>query len=325
MRVSTHQMEMLQSQHPNLMSGQSGVLMATAAFLGFLMYRALFHPLAKMPGPFLAKFSGIWRNYHYWAGSWHEDILQLHRKYGRVVRVAPNELSVVDEYAMKQLLGHGTSARKTHWYSVWEVPNSGPGLFATTDPKEHSFLRKRVSGAYSMTAILRFERYIQDCLDLLLQQLKKHADLGEDVDMSTWTNAFAFDVVGELAYGEAFGHLQTETDVMDIRKGILTVFKLSANMGHYWGQGRLINNAFTGLISQTLGLPNPFVGFQNWSDEKVKERREGKTEAHRQDMLQHFIHMKAADGNPASQGEVLIEAMNIVLVSISRQQGTGVR
>lgn len=287
-------------------------MMLVALSIGFLAYRAYLHPLAKMPGPFFARFTGMWRNYHYWAGSWHDVILELHRKYGRVVRIAPNELSVVDENAMKQLFGHGTKARKTSWYSVWDVPNSGPGIFATTDVKEHSFLRKRVSGAYSMTAILRYERFIQGCLDLLLQQLKKHADLGETVDMATWTNAFAFDVVGELGYGEAFGHLQTETDVMDLRKGILTVFKVSANLGHYWGQAALVSNPLTALMTRAFNLPNPFLRFQKWSNEKVRERREGKTEAQRQDMLQHFIQMKSIDGSPAAQGEVLIEAMNLV-------------
>ncbi|GAB7349172.1 hypothetical protein MBLNU459_g8107t1 [Dothideomycetes sp. NU459] len=305
-------MESLRERYPILFQGTTLWIILAVGFVGLLLYRVTLHPLARVPGPFLAKFTGMWRNYYYLKGNWHEDILGLHRKYGRVVRIAPNELSLVDEAAMRQLYGHGTSAPKTSWYSVWDVPNTGPGLFATTSFKTHSFLRRRVAGAYSMSSLLKLERYIQDCLDLLLQQLKKHADLGETVNMSNWTNAFAFDVVGELAYGEALGHLQTETDVMDVRKGIFTVFKMSSNLGHIPGQNRLVNNPFNTWVTSTLGLPNPFTSFQNWSISKVRQRREGKSEASRQDMLQHFIQMKGADGNPASEGEVLIEAMNII-------------
>jgi hypothetical protein len=65
-------------------------------FVGLLLYRWLLHPLAGIPGPFLAQFTGHWRNWHYLRGEWHDVILDIHQKYGRVVRIVPNELSLVD-------------------------------------------------------------------------------------------------------------------------------------------------------------------------------------------------------------------------------------
>jgi cytochrome P450 len=282
--------------------------------LGILVYRVWFHPLAGIPGPFLARLTGLWRTYHYFRGTWHDDILALHNTYGRVVRIAPGELSVVDGDTLKRLYGHGKPAKKTPWYSTWEIPGASTAFFAQQDPKYHAFLRKRVSHVYSMTSIVAMEPYIQSCLDLMLQLLQKYADSGETVDMSEWTNAFAYDVVGEIAYGERFGHLESEKDVMGLRQAIFDRFYLMANMGHVWGQMFFFDNCVTGTLVKWLGLVNtsPYAKFQSWTNEKVTERREGRSGSSRKDMLNHFLNMKQMNGEPATHSEVMMEALNIV-------------
>lgn len=279
-------------------------------------YRLTLHPLSTFPGPFWAKITGLWRSKRYYDGNWHEDILALHRQYGRVVRIAPNELSIVDENASKLLYGHGHNAIKTAWYKVWDIPEVAPGLFATQDKAIHSFLRKRVSTAYSMTSMLKYEPYVQDLLNLLFSKLAVHARAGRSVNMSDFTNALAFDVVGELAYGEPMGHIETESDVMDLRKTIFNGFFLMGNVGHAWGQAIWVKNPITKLLQRLMLKDQSFDLFQRWSMTKVKDRLNSLENVKRNDMLTHFVSMKAADGGPASFGEILIEAMNIVYVYV---------
>lgn len=97
---------------------------AATIVLAIGVHRVWLHPLSHLPGPFVARFTGEWRNRRYRGRSWHQDVLNLHKKYVRVVRIAPNEVSVVDGFAMKQLYGHGHNAAKTKWYSVWDPPNT---------------------------------------------------------------------------------------------------------------------------------------------------------------------------------------------------------
>ncbi|KAK1547879.1 hypothetical protein CPAR01_01846 [Colletotrichum paranaense] len=182
------------------------------AIIATLFYRLILHPLSHLPGPLPARLTGLWRTTKYIQGDWHDDILSIHDKYGRVVRIAPNEVSVVDEYAMKNLYGHGHNAAKTDWYSIWDSPITAPQSFSELDQKQHSFLRKHLASAYSMSSVLNCEVHIQACLDLLIRKLEKYTQAGETVDMAVRTNAFAFDVVGELDYGSQFGHLQEEKD-----------------------------------------------------------------------------------------------------------------
>lgn len=47
-------------------------------------------------------------------------MMHLHSKYGSLVRVGPNEVSVSDLAAIKAIYGPGTKFRKSDWYSVWQ-------------------------------------------------------------------------------------------------------------------------------------------------------------------------------------------------------------
>jgi cytochrome P450 len=292
------------------------LIAATTILLGLFCYRIFFHPLAKIPGPFLAKITGHWRNKRIWRGTWHDDILELHERYGRVVRIAPNEVAVVDQNAMKQLYGHGHNAEKTDWYATWDPPISAPAFFSVRDRKLHSFLRKRVSSAYSMTSILKYERPIQELLDLMIQKLRKHAEAGNVVDLDPWAGAFAFDVVGRLGYGAPLGHLEKDSeDVMGLRSNVLDLFFLSTCMGHYWGQMKIFHSRLTQKIFALLRKGNGLGELRDWSVARVQERfeeKEKEKDREHTDMLAHFMNMKKANGGPATFIEVLSESMNLM-------------
>lgn len=165
-----------------------------------------------------------------------------------------------------------------------------------------------------MSSILKCEQYIQGCLDLLMVRLKAHAAAGHIVDMANWTNAFAFDVVGELAYGQQLGQLETETDVNDLRKTIFNGFYLLSNLGHYPGQNRVVMHPFVTKVAKLFGHPPAFGTFQTWTAKKVEQRMGTLESNDREDLLAHFCRMKDRNGNPATFPEVLIEAMNIMHV-----------
>lgn len=57
-----------------------------------VVYRLVFHPLAAIPGPRLAAVSNIWHAWHARNGRMAHLGKTLHRKYGPIVRVGPNEV-----------------------------------------------------------------------------------------------------------------------------------------------------------------------------------------------------------------------------------------
>lgn len=165
-----------------------------------------------------------------------------------------------------------------------------------------------------MSAMLRCEAYIQRLMDLLMERLHKHAAETGVINMSKWAQYLAFDVVGELAFGEPLGQLETESDNLAMAKNVHQLFFFAANMGHYWGQMDWFRHPLIVKLKQALGVPDPMAVPLNWTLQRICERREnGKDGTHtRDDMLAHFINMKKADGTSAELKEILAEGMNLV-------------
>jgi hypothetical protein len=65
-----------------------------------------YYRLKSIPGPFLAAFTDLWR----WRAQqktlfWGPALVQLHEKYGKLVRIGPNHISVSDPKAVNQVYG----------------------------------------------------------------------------------------------------------------------------------------------------------------------------------------------------------------------------
>lgn len=93
------------------------VALFLAYIISTIIYRIFFHPLHKIPGPFVAKFTELWRTRKYFGGNWHQDILDLHRQYGPVVRLSPSEVSFVDKDALVAVYGHVKGAKKVRHHN----------------------------------------------------------------------------------------------------------------------------------------------------------------------------------------------------------------
>jgi hypothetical protein len=63
-------------------------------FVCNMIYNVHFHPYAKYPGPFLARFTDLYAGYHAWKGDIHLDMWRCHQIYGDKVRYAPNRLNI---------------------------------------------------------------------------------------------------------------------------------------------------------------------------------------------------------------------------------------
>ncbi len=87
-----------------------------ALYVSQIAYCIFLHPLHHVPGPFLASFSKLWINIRHFRGTYHNDILEVHRQYGPVVRITPNEVSFVDREALKVLYSVSTGTRKVRHF-----------------------------------------------------------------------------------------------------------------------------------------------------------------------------------------------------------------
>jgi len=179
--------------------------------------RLVFHPLAQFPGPKLwaaSRLPFVLSLYH---GNLVHDTLALHAKYGPIVRLAPNELSFTDPEACKDIYGkrHGHLPFGKNQIWVPTSPKGGPRApsMLNADDEDHARIRKAWSYGFSDKALKSQEGAVTGYVDKLVSQLRARIDGSRgygDVDVMKWYNCCAFDVVGDLAFGESFGCLERD-------------------------------------------------------------------------------------------------------------------
>lgn len=77
-----------------------------------LLYLRYHDSLHKYNGPFLASFTNLWRVYHSYSNRYGKPLINLHEKYGSVVRLGPNVLSFGQPQAIKDIYGPGKNFGK---------------------------------------------------------------------------------------------------------------------------------------------------------------------------------------------------------------------
>jgi hypothetical protein len=81
--------------------------------------------LRSVPGPFLARFTRFWYFWRVALGKFQYDEIALHKKYGPIVRVAPNMYSIDHPEVVKKVYGIGSKFAKSKWYYGWQHPDPG--------------------------------------------------------------------------------------------------------------------------------------------------------------------------------------------------------
>ena len=69
--------------------------------------------IRNVPGPFFAKFTNLWLLAQARQGKRYLSVDQAHKKYGKLVRIQPNHVSVADENAVNAIYGHGNGFLKS--------------------------------------------------------------------------------------------------------------------------------------------------------------------------------------------------------------------
>lgn len=85
--------------------------------------------------------------------------------------------------------------------------------------KRHAETRKRFQALYSMSSLLSFEPYVDDCIDLFLDKLNDFARSGNCVDLAHWLHCYAFDVIGKITYVLYMSVSETNVDFVHRLQG----------------------------------------------------------------------------------------------------------
>lgn len=84
------------------------------------------------------------------------------------------------------------------------------------DERNHARQRRTLSHAFSMKALKAQEEWVTEFVNLFITKVREQAEAGQVVDINKWYNYLTFDVIGEMAFGETFGCMETGTHSSNI-------------------------------------------------------------------------------------------------------------
>ncbi|KAJ4509695.1 Pisatin demethylase [Exophiala dermatitidis] len=270
------QWQALQAQAKNISPG----ILAAVLVGGWIIWQAITYlrdPLRDVPGPFWARFTRLWYLKEIAGGRFEKTNVQLHNKYGPIVRIAPNYYSIDDVDAIRTIYGHGTHFVKGKWYVASANPkNEEPDLFTDLNPETHAARRRAVASMFSVTSLLAMEPQAVKCAQILVQRFTELAESHAPINLQVWLQYYAFDVIALITLNKRFGFLDTGKDNGGMIAALHSYLLYLSKVGvfHEW------HNTFTRILSY---LPSSSSGGMHYMGaflhEQIREGQKQKTKS----------------------------------------------
>lgn len=142
-------------------------------------------------------------------------------KTGPVFRVSPNELSFASVNSWKAIYGYPPPGAgqliKGEFYDIYGSGFKTGCIGSEREPAVHARKKKNLTAAFSVKALAAQEAIVQRCLDRFVDKLgpmtQKSGGMG--INAVHWLEMVAFDILGEMSFGEGFGCIDKGTTPSD--------------------------------------------------------------------------------------------------------------
>ncbi|KZT53068.1 cytochrome P450 [Calocera cornea HHB12733] len=185
------------------------VFVALVFYVTASLLRGLFlSPLSRFPGPKLAAVTRFWAFFEAISGRKVKGVHELHKMYGPIVRVGPNDLSISAPEAIPRLYSYKPFLKDPTFYDALNGGKVEGHLVCQTNPETHARRRKLISTLLSRSAVKGYEN------DIIHPKIIKALMPFRDGDFYTGTmdvlpalRAITADAAAELTFGKTFGCL----------------------------------------------------------------------------------------------------------------------
>lgn len=127
-------------------------------------------------------------------------------------RVSPNELGFATSQANKDIHGPGIGGKvfiKTEFYNIYAAAFDSYCIVSERDPAVHNRMKRSLVGMFTNKSIFEQESIVQGCIDTFCEKIGRLGDPEKGLNWKDWSEMIAFDILGEMGFGESFGCMES--------------------------------------------------------------------------------------------------------------------
>ncbi|KAK5163035.1 uncharacterized protein LTR77_010969 [Saxophila tyrrhenica] len=167
-----------------------------------VLYRLYFHPLAGFPGPKHVAASRLFEIlYDLMTRQYYRRLPRLHEKYGRIIRIAPNEVHIADANFYDNIYAASAKRRTT----IPEGSRTGIGLDGahslTLDHEMHRERRRPVDRFYNARRVEQYEtRVLDPQIEVFIECFRDMLESMEPVGMENMYTTLSANILSALSF-----------------------------------------------------------------------------------------------------------------------------
>ena len=234
----------------------------------------------------MGAFSRLALIYNTMTGQTHKYFGDLHSRYGPIVRVGPDQLSVISSSAWKDVYMKRPELPKDPFSQT--PPLNGSDSLFTARGDTHIRLRRTFAPSFTEKALKNQADIIESHIDLLFSRLNRDIAKIADrkLDLAKYYGYTTLDVVSDLTFGESYHSLEGDNE-----HSLVLAFFLGAKFGTvrnslstFYPIDRIFGYIFLRLTAAARA--------QNWNrtEQKIRRRLEmGNLGINRSDFMSPVI------------------------------------
>ncbi|KAJ5895675.1 hypothetical protein N7495_007366 [Penicillium taxi] len=280
-----------------------------------IIFRLLFHPLAKYPGPWQAAITDWYAAFYVWRGNSHVMLLETHQKYGDIVRFGPNSLSLNSHTGLAAIYSRTANVRKDDAYVVMSASLHAPNTISCIDKQAHAFKKRILTQVFTHAALKGVEDrilfHVRRFCDKIAPDDKSNEtkkNWGHIKDMAALSDYVAFDIISDLCYGKSFDMLRSKkfrsftkiTTTLSRRNAVCFV------QSKLW-RFKLDRIFFANLLSH-------IKEFGAWIRQQAKARTELGNNVSQKDCFHYMLNARDPNtGEPFTERELWTESLQLIV------------
>jgi hypothetical protein len=148
------------------------------------------------------------RSYHNGESRFYAKCGELHKEYGPIVRITPDEVSLSDPSNYEKIYSVGSKYSKDPvFYDSFGTPEAA---FNTASNELHRIRRAALNPMFSRKSVLELEDVVQEKVNKLCQRLEMGLEEGKAVDLHHGLMCVSADVLSEFAFDQCFNLLNED-------------------------------------------------------------------------------------------------------------------